>query len=371
MLKVVFVTNIPAYYRVKFFEELGKFVDLTVIFEEYNYSSKKGYLPSEFANFRAIYLKSIKIAGYNFAFGLNKILKKHDVVIFGIIESYSNMLAMALMNIKKNKYILNIDGFFNKKRNIIKRFAYKHFISHSPVLLTAPQNGVESLQEISQKENLNVYTFPFASYYENEMQKEPLTLENKCIYKQKLNLDVNHNYFVCVAQFIERKNIHGLLDAWKIANLGEHVELLLIGDGEQKKSINEIIKRQNLNARIVDFISPNDVPYYYKASLCSILNTNEDVWGLVVSESLCSGVPVISTDMCYAALDMIKNGLNGYIVKHCDSNMLAEKIKDIYEQVLCRCEKLSNNAMKSAEDYSIENMVKVHLDILKKEGYVW
>ena len=33
MKKVLFVTNIPSPYRVDFYNQLGKFVDLTVIFE--------------------------------------------------------------------------------------------------------------------------------------------------------------------------------------------------------------------------------------------------------------------------------------------------------------------------------------------------
>lgn len=41
--KVLFITNIPAPYRVVFFNELGKKCDLTVIFESYRASLNVQY----------------------------------------------------------------------------------------------------------------------------------------------------------------------------------------------------------------------------------------------------------------------------------------------------------------------------------------
>ena len=42
--------------------------------------------------------------------------------------------------------------------------------------------------------------------------------------------------------------------------------------------------------------------------------TREDIWGLVINEALAAGLPVVSTNRCMAALEMVKNSKNGYIV---------------------------------------------------------
>ena len=40
MIKVLFVTNLPSPYRVEFFNELGKHVELTVIYERHSASDR-------------------------------------------------------------------------------------------------------------------------------------------------------------------------------------------------------------------------------------------------------------------------------------------------------------------------------------------
>ena len=44
MKKVLFLTNIPSPYRVKFFDELGKNYDVTVLFHDYskNHTGRTG-----------------------------------------------------------------------------------------------------------------------------------------------------------------------------------------------------------------------------------------------------------------------------------------------------------------------------------------
>ena len=57
MKKVLFITNIPAPYRIDFFNELGKLVDLTVIFEaKTTPKTTFNYNLDSIVHFRAIFL---------------------------------------------------------------------------------------------------------------------------------------------------------------------------------------------------------------------------------------------------------------------------------------------------------------------------
>ena len=61
-MKVLFITNVPSPYRVDFFEELGKSVDLTVVFERiYAKDREKIWHKLNFKNFKAYFLNGIKI----------------------------------------------------------------------------------------------------------------------------------------------------------------------------------------------------------------------------------------------------------------------------------------------------------------------
>lgn len=56
MKKVLFVTNIPSPYRVDFYNQLGKFVELTVIFEATGAQDIRFDYRETFKNFTAIFL---------------------------------------------------------------------------------------------------------------------------------------------------------------------------------------------------------------------------------------------------------------------------------------------------------------------------
>lgn len=62
MKKALFLTNIPVPYRMDFFNELGKYVDLTVVFERTHAKTREdSWLESECKNFQGIFMKGIPV----------------------------------------------------------------------------------------------------------------------------------------------------------------------------------------------------------------------------------------------------------------------------------------------------------------------
>lgn len=60
-MKVAFITNIPSPYRVNFFNEWGKYCDLTVFFEKSSSDERdKSWGNNDFRNFKAVFLKGIR-----------------------------------------------------------------------------------------------------------------------------------------------------------------------------------------------------------------------------------------------------------------------------------------------------------------------
>ena len=83
-MKILFLTNIPAPYRLKFFSLLGEYCDLTVIYE-LKYSTERNSKWNEKVkkNFKEIYLNAIRVeASSGFSFDIIKYLKKdYDFII--------------------------------------------------------------------------------------------------------------------------------------------------------------------------------------------------------------------------------------------------------------------------------------------------
>ena len=91
-----------------------------------------------------------------------------------------------------------------------------------------------------------------------------------------------------------------------------------------------------------------------------MLPTKSDVWGLVINEAMAQGLPVVTTDGCVAGVELIENGVNGYIVPVDDNEALTEAIaktlRGDYRQ-------MGRQALETIRPYTIENMVKAHVEI--------
>ena len=68
----------------------------------------------------------------------------------------------------------------------------------------------------------------------------------------------------------------------------------------------------------IDFLQTSELKQYYKLSDIFVLPTKYDVWGLVVNEAMSQGLPVISTSACVAAIELVSNGYNGYVIDRVD-----------------------------------------------------
>ena len=115
-MKVLFLTNVPAPYRVDFFSELGEKVDLTVVYERDSASNRNEKWKSKAkGNFKEIYLKSKKIGSENsLSFEIIRYLKnyKYDHIIIGQYSTFTAMIAILYMKLHKIRFIINSDGGF-------------------------------------------------------------------------------------------------------------------------------------------------------------------------------------------------------------------------------------------------------------------
>ena len=74
------------------------------------------------------------------------------------------------------------------------------------------------------------------------------------------------------------------------------------------------------------------------------------------------GLPVITTDRCVAGLELIENGVNGYIVPVDDAKELSEKISAVFSGDY---RQMGAAALETIRPYTIENMAKAHVKIFE------
>jgi len=68
------------------------------------------------------------------------------------------------------------------------------------------------------------------------------------------------------------------------------------------------------------------MPDLYAMADVFVLPSLSETWGLAINEAMASGRPVLISDTCGAAIDLVQNGKNGYIFSSGDENDLKEKM---------------------------------------------
>lgn len=364
MMKILWLTNIPSPYRVKFFNELGKKCDLTVIFEKRSSSERdESWKNFQLDNFKAIFLsgKSVGVAEA-ICFSIVKYIKKeYDHIVVTNYSDPTGIIAVMYMKSKGIPYEIEGDGAFpTLKNNRLKEAVKKFILSKSDICFsTAKMHDKYYIVNGVSKEK--IVRYPFTSICKNEILEGPVDSEIKQQLKNQLN--VKEQYMIlAIGQFIFRKGYDNLIKA--ASYLNENYGIYIVG-GEAPEEYKEITKKFNCqNVHFVGFKKSEELTEYYKAADIFVHPTREDIWGLVVNEAMAKGLPVITTNKCIAGLEMVQNNVNGTIGEVDDIQYLVTSIKKCCDKK----EEYALKAIETAKKYTIDSMVSRHLEIWDNKG---
>jgi glycosyltransferase involved in cell wall biosynthesis len=95
-----------------------------------------------------------------------------------------------------------------------------------------------------------------------------------------------------------------------------------------ENSLKSSVHRAGLeeSIRFFGFQPYDSIPAWYARSACLILPSISEPWGLVVNEAMASGLPVIVSDRCGCADDLVEDGRNGYIFPAEDADSLTKRM---------------------------------------------
>lgn len=364
-MKVIFLTNYASPYRVEFFNELGKFCDLTVLFtekvKEQKHRSQNWFKHQSYSNFKYVQLvKKIGVKNKKIFLDVLKYLNKnYDKIIISGYSSPTTMLAIEYLKLKKIPFYIEVDGGLIKQDNWLKHKIKKYFISSATGWFSSGKETTKYLVHYGADKN-RVVEYPFTSLKEQDILKQVPTEQEKLNLRRELNLK-EEKIILSVGQFIYRKGYDILIKAMQ--SIDKNIGVYIVGDTPTQEYLN-LQKQFNLtNLHFVGFKTKEELKKYYMSADLFVLPTREDIWGLVINEAMATGLPIVTTDKCVAGLELVKTGVNGYIVPTENSEILAEKINQIFSENYKQMGQVSLNKIKK---YTIENMAKIHLEEFNK-----
>lgn len=364
-MRIVVFSNIPSPYFVEYLNELGKYVSILAVFERRTASDRdKRWRPGN-SNFDYVFLDGLVVGTETaFSFKIVSIIKQHrnDVLIFANPMTPSGVLGIFYCKFHNIRYVLQSEGGLVKEGRGLRENIKRSVVKDARLCLSGMSPAKDYFIGYG-ADPTKVKQYPFSSLHKSDLLEIVPTEAEKQKYKAELGI-LYKRILIYVGRMLPVKGVDVLLSALKGF---DDIGVYLIG-GKETKEYLEIRKKEGIkNVHYVDHLGLETLKKYYIAADLLVLPTRCDTWGLVVNEAMAFGLPVITTTSCVAGLELIRNGINGFLVKSEDSLELHEKIKYCFDNPEL-CKEMGSNNLEKIKSYTYENMSRtIHSALLEFE----
>lgn len=170
--------------------------------------------------------------------------------------------------------------------------------------------------------------------------------------RENLNISQNDFVYTFIGRLIDQKGVDTLIKAFSDLERGI---LIIVGEGKDEYKLKKIARDKYTNGKIIFTGHRSDIPDILKSSDCFVFPSRYEGVGLVLLESMASGLPAIITNFS-AGIEIIKDGHNGLVVPIDDIKELTIAMNMIYHDKKLR-EKIIKNSSIDIKSFSISSHV--------------
>lgn len=176
---------------------------------------------------------------------------------------------------------------------------------------------------------------------------------------------------VAVGRIDENKNHEMLIRAFaKIADEFPEYQLIIYGEGDKRKAMQELVLQMGLKDRIFLPGSIEHVAETIYKTRVFVLSSNTEGMPNTLIEAMLMGLTVIATDCpCGGPAELIRNGVNGLLTPVGDVEKMRENLQFLLNN-LHEADKMGISAMKTGDIYRpekvygewqkcLENLIKI------------
>lgn len=351
-MKVLFLTNAPAPYRIDFFNLLGQQCDLTVWYE---------YVkdPSEDRDQKWIRNKARAFTEkFQFSF---KDFRQYDIVIICGISTATEIRALLYLKRHRIPYCIEVDGGFAAAEEFALKKWIKSFLMKGAALYFSTGTVTDQYLMAYGAPRERIRHYPFSSVKDVDILPTADTDEEKARLKQELGLK-GDKIVLCVGRFLYCKGFDTLIKA--APHLPRDTSVYIVGGLPTDEYIRLINENRITNVYFKEFMPSDILINYYRAADVFVFPTRNDVWGLVVNEAMALGLPVICSDRTVAGLTLVEPDETGEIFSVEDVDDLIRKTNRLLEAPALR-RHIAAAGLRKIQEYTIEAMAKKHMQIFQ------
>jgi glycosyltransferase involved in cell wall biosynthesis len=278
-----------------------KGVDVKVGFGEGEYLKEK--LEKEkidYVNFKWLKRTHNPLANLFFIFEIKNFLKKEkfDVVHF---NSTNTLFGTIGAKLTKTKTVFTFHGLsildpYYKKHLLLKPiywFVFKFLLLFVDVPVFVSKDNLEYAQKIKlTKKGVVIYNgIPEPDFFDREKAIN--------FFEEKLKIDLKNRFIIgSIGRLDYQKNYEFLISIFpKILKITEKTICLIIGDGPERKNLENLIKNLNLEDRIFLLGEIKNANQYFKCFDLFILPSRYEGLSITLIEALFAEIPIIASDV--------------------------------------------------------------------------
>ena len=274
---------------------------------------------------------------------LTKTIKKvnSDVVIS--FMTTSNILSILACKILNKPIIIsertNYDFLSSKIWKMIRKIVYP-FCSHLVV-----------------QSNYDLEKYNFV--------KNVSIIENPLFIKDFTEQIQRKNYFLAVGRLDKVKGFDMLIEAY--SKLNTSWILKIVGEGKERKALQEQIERLDLLDKVELLGRKNDIEKYYYEAGVFILSSRMEGYPNALVEAMACGCPCISFDCKTGPSIIIKNNINGILIENENIDELSKAMNELSSSEENR-QKLSQKALEIRENLNIKKISEKWKFLFRREN---
>ena len=283
---------------------------------------------------------------------LKELLRKKppDILILHLITSLPLLLNL-IFNFNTS-IVLRISGL--PKLNIIRMSLWKMCLKKISCITSPTKATLDFIKSLK----LN---------RDNFLLRDPIIHVNEILQKKKkvgeYKDKIKKNY-VAIGRLTKQKNFAFLIKCFeKIINKDNKIKLYILGDGEDKKKLQNLIIRNKLNNNIFIEGYQNNIYKYLKRADAFILSSLWEDPGFVLVEAFYSNTIVISSNCKNGPAEILENGKNGFLFENNSENSFFQKFDEFKNTSEKDIKIIKLQAKKMSKNYSLfnhyENLIKI------------
>lgn len=285
---IIYVTNLPAFYKKRLLNEISQHKKIFVIYVGYSGGNRNRDFFNEDEIYESVYLRgSVIFKIIQTILLLRRFLCKE--IIIGGWDSIINWAILFLCSSEIKSVVVESSVHESCLRGI-KKFLKFFFLKHIQKAYVPGKSNINLLKALNYKGEI--------------IKTKGVGIFN--IQKQQPYVKRSHvNKYLFVGRLAYEKNLAFLISVF---NSIPQLELNIVGFGAQEIALKEI---SNSNIHFLGPINNKELYKIYQDNDVFILPSIIEPWGLVVEEALNNGLPVIVSDKVGCAEELVdsSNGL--------------------------------------------------------------